>query len=91
MLAIGMALMTKPGILLLDEPTVGLAPGIAADLFEALDKISTSTGLTTILVEQNVAPALRFAHRALVLKEGRIIYDGPTQPLLDPEKLMTFY
>lgn len=91
MLAIGMALMTKPGILLLDEPTVGLAPGIAADLFEALDKISTSTGLTTIVVEQNVAPALRFAHRALVLKEGRVIYDGSTQPLLDPETLMTFY
>ncbi len=91
MLAIGMALMTKPGILLLDEPTVGLAPGIAADLFAALDKISTATGLTTIVVEQNVAPALRFAHRALVLKEGRIIYDGPTQPLLDPETLITFY
>lgn len=91
MLAIGMALMTKPGILLLDEPTVGLAPGIAADLFEALDKLSISTGLTTIVVEQNVAPALRFAHRALVLKEGRIIYDGPSQPLLDPETLITFY
>jgi branched-chain amino acid transport system ATP-binding protein len=91
MLAIGMALMTRPGILLLDEPTVGLAPGIAADLFAALDKISVATGLTTIVVEQNVAPALRFAHRALVLKEGRIIYDGPTEPLLDPETLITFY
>jgi len=91
MLAIGMALMTKPGILLLDEPTVGLAPAIAADLFAALDRISASTGLATLVVEQNVAPALRFAHRALVLKEGRIIYDGPSAPLLDPEKLITFY
>jgi branched-chain amino acid transport system ATP-binding protein len=91
MLAIGMALMTKPGILLLDEPTVGLAPAIAADVFSALDRVSEETGLTTLVVEQNVVPALRFAKRALVLKEGRIIYDGPKEPLLDQEKLISFY
>ena len=91
MLAIAMSLMTEPGILLLDEPTVGLAPVIAAELFEALDRVANTYGLTILIVEQNVVPALKFADRAIVLKEGRLVYDGSSKPLLDHEHLISFY
>jgi len=81
MLALGMALMTKPACLLLDEPTTGLAPVIVRDVFHALRQVNEANGTTMVVVEQNVQAALDFADRAIVLKSGRKIFDGPSSEL----------
>ncbi len=78
MLALGMALMTQPTILLLDEPTTGLAPVIIQEMFRSLMEINRTTGTAIVLVEQNVATALRAVERAIVLKTGSVIFDGPS-------------
>jgi branched-chain amino acid transport system ATP-binding protein len=80
MLAIGRALMAQPRLLLLDEPTLGLAPLIVAALFETIRTIAAS-GVTMLLVEQNVAMALDVATRAYVLEEGRIAAEGAPEEL----------
>jgi branched-chain amino acid transport system ATP-binding protein len=81
MVAIGRALMARPRLLLLDEPSLGLSPLVVADMFNAMRKISAS-GITLVLVEQNVAMALRISHRACVLELGRIVAES------DPDELM---
>jgi len=84
MLAIGRALMGQPKLLMLDEPSLGLAPQLVADLFRVIQEIN-SQGVTVLLVEQNVHQALEIAHRAYVLETGRIIREGPARDLLaDP-------
>lgn len=80
-LALGMALMTKPSILLLDEPSTGLAPVIVRDMFASLTRINQETGATIVIVEQNIPATLQIASRALVLKSGRIMFDGPSAAL----------
>lgn len=80
-LALGMALMTKPSILLLDEPSTGLAPVIVRDMFASLTRINQETGTTIAIVEQNIPATLQIASRALVLKSGRIMFDGPSTAL----------
>ena len=75
MVAIARALMAQPRILLLDEPSLGLAPAIVLDLFRIIRDINTE-GVAILLVEQNVAMALDLAHRAYVLEEGRIVTEG---------------
>ena len=80
-LALGMALMTKPSILLLDEPSTGLAPVIVRDLMASLAAINRETGTTVVIVEQNIPATLKITSRAIVLKSGRIIFNGPGEEL----------
>lgn len=85
MLAIGRALMSRPKLLLLDEPSLGLAPIIIKDIFKELKRIN-SEGVTILLVEQNAKQALMLSHRGYVLQTGEILMEGPSQELLaNPE------
>jgi branched-chain amino acid transport system ATP-binding protein len=88
MLSIARALRTNPSVLLMDEPTEGLAPVIVEALAAAMAKLRDEGGLSIILVEQNSRIALEFSKRCIVLDKGRIVYDGETAPLrADAEKL----
>lgn len=80
MLAIGRALMSRPTLLLLDEPSLGLAPKIVSQIFEAIRALR-ATGVTIIVVEQNVQKALSLADRAYVLESGRVVMEGPAEEL----------
>jgi branched-chain amino acid transport system ATP-binding protein len=82
MLAIGRALMGRPRLLLLDEPSLGLAPLIVRQIFGAIRDLNEREGLTVLLVEQNANQALRLAHRGYVLVNGRITLAGPGRELL---------
>jgi branched-chain amino acid transport system ATP-binding protein len=88
MLAIARALMTNPTVLLMDEPTEGLAPVIVEALTEVLVRLRTQGGLSIVLVEQNSRVALAFSERTIVMDKGRIVHDGPSTRLrADPEFL----
>jgi branched-chain amino acid transport system ATP-binding protein len=80
MVAIGRALMARPRLLLLDEPSLGLSPLVTVDMFRAIRTIGTR-GITIVLVEQNVGMALRVSHRACVLELGRIVVEGAPDEL----------
>ena len=85
MLAIGRALMSRPRVLLLDEPSLGLAPLLVKTIFQTLREIN-ATGVTMVLVEQNARVALKLAHRGYVLETGRIVLeDGASALLANPE------
>ncbi|MGE0223428.1 MAG: ABC transporter ATP-binding protein [Acetobacteraceae bacterium] len=90
-LALGMALMTQPSILLLDEPSTGLAPIIVRDVMESLTRINRETGTTVVIVEQNIPATLKIVTRALVLKAGRLIHDGPSKELERKEDLWELF
>jgi branched-chain amino acid transport system ATP-binding protein len=90
MLALGRALMSRPKMLLLDEPSLGLAPLLAQEVFKNLNKINLR-GTTVLLVEQNAVAALRLAHYAYVLETGHIIFEGPGQELLHHPKIKSAY
>ncbi len=86
MLAIARALMSRPKLLLLDEPSLGLAPLIVRQIFEVIREINRSRGVTVFLVEQNAFHALKLAHRGYVMQTGRITLSGTGQELLaNPE------
>ena len=88
MLAIGRALIGNPTVLLMDEPSEGLAPVIVEELARAVKRLTQAGGLAIILVEQNTRLALDIAPRAVVMDRGRIVYDGPSETLRnDPAKL----
>ena len=91
MLAIGRALMSKPRLLLLDEPSLGLAPLLVQQIFDAIRKLNRETGLTVLLVEQNAYQALRLAHRGYVLVNGEITMTGPGQELLARPEIRAAY
>lgn len=82
MLAVGRALMTDPHLLLLDEPSTGLAPAIVASLFEALQRLIHEYGMSVILVEQNASLALRLARRGYVFQQGRCVLSGSSEELM---------
>lgn len=88
MLAIGRALVGNPRLLLMDEPSEGLAPVIVEQLQRAIVRLRDEFSITTVLVEQNSAIALAFAPRCLVLNRGRIIHDGTSKSLLDDPELL---
>jgi branched-chain amino acid transport system ATP-binding protein len=90
MLAIGRALMSKPRLLLLDEPSMGLAPMIVETIFSIIGKIRES-GTTVFVVEQNATMALRLADRGYVMENGRIVFGGLAQDLLHDERVRAVY
>jgi branched-chain amino acid transport system ATP-binding protein len=90
MLAIGRALMSRPKLLMLDEPSFGLAPILVQHMFEMIAKINQQ-GVTILLVEQNVQAALELAHRAYLLENGRIVGEGNGQELLSFESVRSSY
>ncbi|MFC3051922.1 ABC transporter ATP-binding protein [Kordiimonas pumila] len=90
MVAIGRALMTQPQLLILDEPSIGLSPRIVGEIFEVLGELS-KTGLSLLLVEQNVELSLRFVDYAYVLQQGKITLSGPANDLLDDKKVRAAY
>jgi branched-chain amino acid transport system ATP-binding protein len=81
MLALGMALMTKPAILLLDEPTTGLAPIIADNVLRSLQTINETKGTAIVIVEQNVSATLKAVDRAVILKSGSVVFEGSAERL----------
>ncbi|MBB6011147.1 ABC transporter ATP-binding protein [Aquamicrobium sp. NLF2-7] len=86
MLSIGRALMARPKLLLLDEPSLGLAPLIVKQIFDAIRELNRTEGLTVFLVEQNAFAALKLAHRGYVLVNGKVTMSGSGKDLLaDPE------
>jgi branched-chain amino acid transport system ATP-binding protein len=91
MLAIGRALMSRPKLLLLDEPSLGLAPLIVKMIFSAIRELNRKTGLTVLLVEQNAFQALRLAHRGYVLVNGLITMAGTGQELLARPEIRAAY
>ena len=91
MLAIGRALMSRPRLLLLDEPSLGLAPLVVRLIFGAIKELNRSTGLTVLLVEQNAYQALRLAHRGYVLVNGSITMAGAGAELLARPEIRAAY
>jgi branched-chain amino acid transport system ATP-binding protein len=81
MVAFGMALMTRPRLLLLDEPTTGLSPVMANLVLRTVDRVSRDLGIGILIIEQNVPRTLNVVDRALIIKSGRIISDGPAAAL----------
>jgi branched-chain amino acid transport system ATP-binding protein len=91
MLAIARALMSRPKLLLLDEPSLGLAPLIVRQIFDAIRKLNAEDGLTVFLVEQNAYHALRLAHRGYVMVNGLITLSGTGRELLDRPEVKSAY
>jgi branched-chain amino acid transport system ATP-binding protein len=91
MLAIGRALMSKPTLMLLDEPSLGLAPRVTAQIMATLKRLSEQQGLTVVLVEQNARSALSVAHSAVVLNLGKVVAHGNADELAADEKLRHAY
>lgn len=90
MLAVGRALMSRPRLLILDEPSLGLGPLIVENLFKVLHEINTR-GVTILLVEQNAVMALEYADRAYVLENGRVSISGPSRELANNENVRRAY
>jgi branched-chain amino acid transport system ATP-binding protein len=90
MLAIGRALMSEPRMLMLDEPSFGLAPILVEHMFETIARINEQ-GVSILLVEQNVQAALELAHRAYLLENGRIVGEGNGKQLLSFESVRSAY
>lgn len=90
MLAIGRALMARPKLMLMDEPSMGLAPLLVKEIFEIIKEINKS-GTTILLVEQNAHMALSIAHRAYVLETGRIVLEGPAKELAQNKQVRKAY
>jgi branched-chain amino acid transport system ATP-binding protein len=90
MVAIGRAMMSRPKLLLLDEPSLGLAPLVVSGIFQTI-RLLRGRGTTILLVEQNAKAALRVADRGYVLETGRIILEGETEDLLNNKEVQRAY
>ena len=90
MLAIGRALMSKPKIVLMDEPSMGLSPILVEEVFDIIQSINKS-GTTVLLVEQNAKKALSIAHRAYVIETGKIVLEGDAKELMNNESVKKAY
>ena len=91
MLAIGRALMAAPRVLLLDEPSLGLAPIIISEIFKELIEVNQKLGMTILIVEQNAKKALQLSHRAYVLQTGKIVMEGMSADLLHNPEIEAAY
>ncbi|MCF8480827.1 MAG: ABC transporter ATP-binding protein [Rhodospirillum sp.] len=91
MLAIGRALMSRPRLLLLDEPSLGIAPLVVRQIFQAIKEVNEKEGMTIFLVEQNAFHALKLAHRAYVLVNGKVAMSGTGQELLSNPEIRAAY
>ncbi|NKC12093.1 MAG: ATP-binding cassette domain-containing protein [Gammaproteobacteria bacterium] len=91
MVVIGRALMARPKLMLLDEPSMGLAPQLVEEIFEIVARLNKEQNVSFLLAEQNAAIALRYATDGYVLENGRIVMDGPAKELADNEDIKEFY
>jgi branched-chain amino acid transport system ATP-binding protein len=91
MLSIGRALMARPRLLLLDEPSMGLAPLVVQEIFAVIEQLRSREGTTVLLVEQNAKAALKMADRAYVLETGRVILEGSSSELLENREVQRAY
>ena len=91
MVSIGRALLSRPRILLLDEPSIGLAPKLFQDLLQPIRRLQQAEGLSILLVEQNVREALKISDRVIVMKSGALIWEGLPSDLDDNRRLMELY
>ena len=91
MAAMGRALMSRPETILLDEPSMGLAPQLVEQIFEIVKKINEEQGVTILLAEQNTNVALRYAHYGYILESGRVVMDGPAAELRENPDVKEFY
>jgi branched-chain amino acid transport system ATP-binding protein len=91
MLAIGRALMANPKLLLLDEPSMGLAPLVVQEIFRVLEQLRRENGTTILLVEQNAKAALKLADRGYVLETGKVILEGPADELMENAEVKRAY
>jgi len=91
MTAIGRALMSRPKMILLDEPSMGLAPQLVEEIFEIVKKLNEEQGVSFLLAEQNTNVALRYAKYGYILESGRVVLDGEAQSLRENEDVKEFY
>jgi branched-chain amino acid transport system ATP-binding protein len=91
MLAIGRALMARPKLMLLDEPSMGLAPMLVQEIFEIVSRLNREERVAVLLAEQNATIALRFAQHGYVMENGRIVLDGDAKTISDNEDIKEFY
>jgi branched-chain amino acid transport system ATP-binding protein len=91
MVAIGRAMMAKPSVLLLDEPSMGLAPQIVAEIFEIVRDLNQKEGVSILLAEQNTNVALKYADYGYILESGRVMMDGPAAALAENADVKEFY
>ncbi len=91
MVAIGRALMAKPNLILLDEPSMGLAPQLVEEIFEIVKELNQKEGVTILLAEQNTNVALRYATNGYILENGRVVMEGEAKSLAENEDVKEFY
>ncbi len=91
MCALGRALMSRPKMILLDEPSMGLAPTLVEEIFEIVKRLNEDEGVSFLLAEQNTNVALRYAHYGYVLENGRVVMDGDAAKLRENEDIKEFY
>ena len=91
MTAVGRALMANPSVILLDEPSMGLAPQLVEEIFEIVKQLNEKEKVTFLLAEQNTNVALRYSNYGYILESGRVVMDGDAKSLADNEDVKEFY